>query len=78
EDKEILIKEFSRYNLWHNIPAFLSSRVNVFMVSALADGHFPTAETKSYVLKNFQDYYSELSPPPFLSKWITLLNSISW
>lgn len=78
EDKEILIKEFSRYNLWHNIPAFLSSRVNVFMVSALADGHFPTAETKSYVLKNFQDYYSEVSPPPFLTKWITLVNSISW
>lgn len=37
-DKTRLIKEFLRYNLWQNLPAFASSRVNVFLVSALAKG----------------------------------------
>lgn len=78
DDQQILIKEFLSYNLWHNIPAFLSSRVNVFIVSAFAEGHFPTAETKSYVLNNFKNNYSELSPSLFFTKWTTTFNSISW
>lgn len=37
-DKTRLIKEFLRYNLWQNLPAFAASRVNVFLVSALGQG----------------------------------------
>src|SRR2546427_6391726 len=30
-ERKIIIREFFRYNLWRNIPAFLSSRVNIFL-----------------------------------------------
>ena len=39
--QDILISEFFRHNLWRNIPAFMSSRVNIFLVSAFAQGGFP-------------------------------------
>ena len=31
-DQHVLIREFWRYNVWRNVPAFLSSRVNVFLL----------------------------------------------
>lgn len=40
EDKAVIVREFFCCNLWHNLPAFLASRVNVFMVAALANGGF--------------------------------------
>lgn len=40
DDKLIIVREFFCCNLWHNLPAFLGSRVNIFMVAALADGGF--------------------------------------
>lgn len=48
--KQIVI-EFFTYNLWNNIPDFLGSRVNIFMVAALAQGGFPALEYSSIVLK---------------------------
>lgn len=44
KDQKIIIKEFFRHNIWQNIPAFISSRVNVFMVSALAQGGLVSIE----------------------------------
>lgn len=41
EEKSVLVNEFFRYNLWKNIPAFVGSRVNVFLVALLAKGGFP-------------------------------------
>lgn len=38
EDRLNLRKEFFTYNLWKNLPAFISSRVNIFLASALAQG----------------------------------------
>jgi hypothetical protein len=38
EDREDLQKEFFKYNLWRNIPAFTSSRVNIFLATAFAQG----------------------------------------
>ena len=38
EDIRHLRTEFFKYNLWRNLPAFISSRVNIFMASALAQG----------------------------------------
>ena len=35
-DKDTLVQEFFRYNLWHNIPAFMGSRANVFLAAATA------------------------------------------
>ena len=40
-DKKTIIREFFKYNLWHNFPAFASSRINIFLYSAFADGDFP-------------------------------------
>jgi hypothetical protein len=37
-DRDIIVREFFRYNLWHNIPKFIGSRVNIFLVTALAEG----------------------------------------
>lgn len=39
--KDTIIKEFFFYNLWHNFPAFMASRVNIFLYAAFADGGFP-------------------------------------
>ncbi|QIL70189.1 hypothetical protein G7048_07375 [Diaphorobacter sp. HDW4B] len=41
-DRKIIVIEFFRYNLWHNIPDFMGSRINVFLSSALADGSIPS------------------------------------
>jgi hypothetical protein len=49
-DKRTIVKEFFRYNLWQNMPAFLASRVNIFMVSALAQGGMVSIEYTSHVL----------------------------
>lgn len=40
EDKATIVREFFCCNLWKNLPAFLGSRVNIFMVAALANGGF--------------------------------------
>lgn len=49
-DKRILVHQFFTYNIWQNIPAFLSSRVNVFLVSALAEGNYPGISATKYAL----------------------------
>ncbi|MGX5662603.1 hypothetical protein [Diaphorobacter nitroreducens] len=38
QDRKVITKEFLRYNMWHNMPKFLGSRLNVFLVSAFAQG----------------------------------------
>ncbi len=49
-DKNTVVTEFFRYNLWQNLPAFLGSRVNIFMVSALAQGGLVSTDYAPYVL----------------------------
>ncbi|MPM72695.1 hypothetical protein SDC9_119671 [bioreactor metagenome] len=39
--KRTIVKEFFKYNLWHNFPAFAASRVNIFLYSALARAAVP-------------------------------------
>lgn len=51
EDRALITEEFLRYNVWHNIPLFLGSRVNLFLVSALAKGGFPSFDYARHVLK---------------------------
>jgi hypothetical protein len=50
DDRKLLRDEFIRYNLWHNFPAFLASRVNIFFVSALAAGALPDLNYSSHIL----------------------------
>ncbi|CAN7577623.1 hypothetical protein LJR129_004197 [Acidovorax sp. LjRoot129] len=50
EDKRIVVREFWTYNLWHNLPDFVASRVNVFLSAALAQGGFPSLSYASNVL----------------------------
>lgn len=50
KDKKTIIKEFFRYNLWHNFPAFAASRVNVFLFSALARAAMPGPLNATHVL----------------------------
>lgn len=40
EEKTAIAREFFCCNLWNNFPAFMASRVNVFLVSAFAQGGF--------------------------------------
>ncbi|PVY64043.1 putative membrane protein DUF2142 [Paracidovorax citrulli] len=40
-DRDAVVKDFFRYNLWQNVPKFLGSRVNIFFVSAFAMGGMP-------------------------------------
>lgn len=50
KEKRAIIREFFKYNLWHNFPAFAASRVNIFLYSALARASTPGPLTASYVL----------------------------
>lgn len=50
DDRQTLIREFWRYNLWHNLPSFLGSRVTVFFTAALAEGAFPALDYAPVVL----------------------------
>ncbi|MDD0810268.1 acyltransferase [Curvibacter sp. RS43] len=61
EDRATLVNEFFRYNLWHNLPAFMSSRVNLFLVSALAQGGMGSPLYSESVLKRIKSQ-SEYRP----------------
>lgn len=50
KDQKKLIKEFFRYNLWQNVPAFISSRTNIFFVSAFAEGGLPNLTYSQYLI----------------------------
>ncbi|MBV8617670.1 MAG: hypothetical protein JOY84_02315 [Curvibacter sp.] len=53
EDRRTIVSEFFGYNLWHNVPAFVSSRINIFLVSALAQGGIFGPNLGPYLLKRF-------------------------
>lgn len=36
-ERTVIVSEFFRHNLWKNVPAFINSRTNVFLVAALGD-----------------------------------------
>lgn len=44
------IYEFFTYNLWHNLPSFAGSRVNVFMASVMAEGGFANLQDAAGVI----------------------------
>lgn len=44
------IREFFTYNLWHNLPSFAGSRVNVFMASVMAEGGFANLQDAAGVI----------------------------
>ncbi|MDP3230551.1 MAG: hypothetical protein Q8N13_21610 [Acidovorax sp.] len=50
EDKATVVREFLTHNLWHNLPDFVASRVNVFLAAALAQGGFPALAYATNVL----------------------------
>ena len=52
ETKSVVVSEFLRYNLWRNIPAFVSSRVNVFLVAVFAQGGFPGLDYSEQILRS--------------------------
>lgn len=54
QEKKSLVRDFLRYNLWHNLPLFLAHRVNVFLVSALAQGSAPSYSYTEHILKRMQ------------------------
>lgn len=61
EDSKNLRNEFFKYNLWRNLPAFLSSRVNIFFASALAQGGMVGPDNAKHGLRNV-DTLSTFSP----------------
>ena len=79
DDRQLLTREFVRYNLWHNLPAFLSSRVNVFLVAALAQGNFPEPVHSKYVLNVVRsDSVYRPFELPRLTHVVTRLERASW
>jgi hypothetical protein len=49
-DKDVVVREFFRHNLWRNMPAFLASRVNIFAVSMLGQGAFHGSNSAADVI----------------------------
>ncbi|BFO57325.1 hypothetical protein AVXHC19_41280 [Acidovorax sacchari] len=58
-DSKAVVQQFFKYNLWHNMPKFLGSRVNIFFVSAFAMGGFPGPKYAEVILRqlNTQSTY---------------------
>jgi peptidoglycan/LPS O-acetylase OafA/YrhL len=50
KSKRTILKEFFKYNLWHNFPAFMASRVNIFLYAAMANGGIPDPSETSKIL----------------------------
>ena len=67
DDTRIIVKEFFRNNLWQNIPAFVASRVNVFLVSGLAQGGLISLAYTEHVLRQVQ---TQTSYRPFQLKFL--------
>lgn len=59
-ERKQLTKEFFTYNLWRNIPAFASSRVNIFLATALAQGGivYPDSAKKNRAMPLTQSTYN--------------------
>ncbi|WP_108624588.1 MULTISPECIES: hypothetical protein [unclassified Acidovorax] len=50
EDRKALVRQFLTYNIWHNIPRFAGSRLNVMLTSAFAQGGLPAHSYAVHVL----------------------------
>ena len=50
-DRDVIMSEFFRHNLWKNLPAFMASRVHVFLFAALAEGPTLKPEDTRQVLR---------------------------
>lgn len=50
QERGDLVHEFFAHNLWQNIPSFMGSRVNVFLVSLLAQGGFAAVQDSAGVI----------------------------
>lgn len=59
--KKTIIREFFTYNLWHNLPAFTASRINIFLYSAFANGGIPGLASAEIILNKTKS----LSQPRF-------------
>lgn len=73
EAKRTIIKEFFKYNLWHNFPAFAASRVNIFFFAAFANGGLPPPESAQYILSQTKSKsevkFREAWPHKILMPW---------
>ncbi|KQO23846.1 hypothetical protein ASF11_22940 [Acidovorax sp. Leaf76] len=73
KSKRTIIKEFFKYNLWHNFPAFMASRVNIFLYSAMANGGIPGPPATAQILPLTQSVSSvqplKFSPRKYLHAW---------
>ncbi|MFN7155845.1 MAG: hypothetical protein ACK4OE_19390 [Acidovorax sp.] len=54
QDQKTVVRDFFTYNLWHNFPDFLGSRVNIFFVAALAQGGLPGYEYSQYIIPQIE------------------------
>lgn len=74
--KKTVIREFFKYNLWHNLPAFVASRVNIFLYSAMANGGIPGPTVAQYVLPQTKSIsklnIAEWPTTPLLNKWFDI------
>lgn len=62
EDRRVLRREFFTYNLWRNIPAFISSRVNILLASALAQGGIVGPMDAGHTLTDIPQARSTFNP----------------
>ncbi len=82
-DQRKLVLEFFSYNIWHNIPDFLASRVNIFMVAVLAEGGMPSFEYASHIIKKTRSqsefrWFNMSRTAVFLEKMHKLSFSLRW
>ncbi|RYZ79694.1 MAG: hypothetical protein EOP06_26715, partial [Proteobacteria bacterium] len=73
KEKKTIIKEFFKYNLWHNFPAFAASRVNIFLYAAMARASMPAPTNAERILPktNSVSKFKAISLPSdqYLLKW---------
>jgi hypothetical protein len=83
KERSKIVSEFYRYNIWQNIPAFLGSRVNVFMVSALSAGSIASLDYSPVIIgrsKSKSEYrkFGMVATESFLTTVFALTNAFRW
>lgn len=51
KERREVVEQFFTYNLWHNMPKFVASRINLLLVAGFAQGGLPAHSYAEHVLK---------------------------
>ncbi|GAA4423714.1 hypothetical protein [Acidovorax lacteus] len=77
DDRKAVVEQFFTYNLWHNMPKFVGSRVNLLLVAGFAQGGLPSHSYAAHVLQQIETK-SRFRKTDWLAGGIALFTLYEW